>query len=110
MSIHTEKRDKGLLLYKTLYPYLSYPIDCLLVFEIEASAETLHTTSGVKDTLLPSEEWMAARADIYLQNRLDAHCFKAVATSTTDCGFNIIWMNSFFHGYSREIFYFQLQA
>jgi len=32
--------------------------DDLLILDIEALAKALHTTSGVKDTLLPGEEWV----------------------------------------------------
>ncbi len=76
----------------------------LFVRQVEAPAETLDATSRVKDALLTSEEWMTVRADIDLQNWFDAQCFETVATGATDCGFDIIWMDSFFHyDNSREI-------
>jgi hypothetical protein len=76
----------------------------LFVRQVEALAETLDATSRVKDALLTSEEWMALRADINLQNWFDAQCFETVTTGTTDRGLNIIWMDSFFHyDNSREI-------
>jgi len=38
---------------------LSLSVQILLfIFELEASAEALHATSGVKDTLLSSKEWV----------------------------------------------------
>src|SRR5262244_1527397 len=69
----------------------------LLITQIEAFPETLNTTGGVKNTLMTGEEWMAFLSHINLQNRLGAHCFKTIPTSTDDCGIHKIWMDRLFH-------------
>lgn len=81
---------------------------CRLLFflQIESLTEALYTSSSVKDSLLSSKEWVTIRTDINLQQRLDAECLKAISTSTTYCGINVIWMYSFFHKNSRVIFIF----
>src|SRR6266516_1164869 len=78
----------------------------LFFLQIEAFAETLYSTSGIKNTLLSTEEWMAFWADIYLQDKFDTQCLETVATCTNDRGFDIIWMDSFFHyDNSRENYF-----
>ena len=73
-------------------------LSSLLFFrQIETSAEALHTSSSIKNSLLSGKEWVTIRTDINLQQRLDAECLKAISTSTTYCGLNIIWMYSLFH-------------
>jgi hypothetical protein len=69
----------------------------LFFLQVEAFAETLNTTGGIKDALLTSEERMALGADINLQQRFDAQRLKAVATGANNCGLYIVWMNSLFH-------------
>ena len=83
---------------------------CRLLFflQIESLAEALYTSSSVKDSLLSSKEWVTIRTDINLQQRLDAECLKAISTSTTYCGINVIWMYSFFHKNPRAILLFTL--
>ena len=73
----------------------------LLFWQVEALAETLHAACGVQDALLPGKERVTLRADVNLQNRLNTEGFEAIATGTTDCGFNIIWMYSLFHALSQ---------
>jgi hypothetical protein len=99
--MHGKKGIKGRV--KVLYPLLKHtPDSCLFFFlQVKASAETLHATGGIKYALLSSKEWVTIGTDINLQNRLDAFCLKAVATSTCYCGFYVIWMYSFFHGLSQ---------
>ena len=73
----------------------------LVLAQVKASAEPLDATGGVQDTLLPRKEWMALRTNIDLQDRLGAEGLKAIAAGATDCGFNIVWMYSFFHDNSQ---------
>jgi hypothetical protein len=70
----------------------------LIFFQVEASAEALHTTGCVKNTLLAGKEWVATGAYINFQDGFDAERLEAVATGTAYCGLNIVWMDSLFHG------------
>jgi len=72
----------------------------LFFLQIESLAEALYSSSSVKDSLLSSKEWVTIRTDINLQQRLDTECLKAISTSTTYRGINIIWMYTFFHNIS----------
>ena len=77
-------------------------LSSLLFFrQIETSAEALHTSSSIKNSLLSGKEWVTIRTDINLQQRLDAECLKAISTGTTYRGFDIFWMYSFFHNNPR---------
>ena len=75
----------------------------LVFLQVEAFAEAFHTTSRVQNALLTSEEWMTLRADVNLQNGLNAQRLKAIATGATDRGFDVIWVNAFFHLCSRRL-------
>ena len=94
------KRDKGSL-SSTFIPNLN-ATNLLFICKIEAPAEALHTTCGVKDALLAREEWVTVRANIDLEHRFRAHRFKAIATGARYCSFRIVWMDSVFHRLSPE--------
>jgi hypothetical protein len=77
----------------------------LLFFEIKALAEALHAASAVKDALLPGEEGMTVRADIYAQILLDACCFEGIAARAGDGCLSKLGVNSRFHRVSMYPFY-----
>lgn len=108
-----QKQEQGIKevsLIPVIYTRMGAIYQALLFRQVEALAETLHAAGGVQDTLLPRIERMALRADINLQNRLNAFSFKAIATSTDECGLNIIWMYSLFHDLSQVPFYIHRRA
>ena len=65
--------------------------------QVEAPAEALNATSRVQYALLAGEEWVTLGAYINLKYRLDAQRLECIATGTTHCGLDIIWMDSLFH-------------
>jgi hypothetical protein len=75
----------------------------LIFLQVKALAEPLHTPSRVQNALLASEERMAFRANVNFQDGLDAQCLEAITTGATDCGFNVVWVNAFFHEYLRRL-------
>src|SRR3989442_12444851 len=65
-------------------------------------AESLHAAGGIHKLLFAGKEWMAIRADFYVDVALVRRASgKAVAAGAHDADFVISGMNSWFHGYRR---------
>src|SRR3989442_10810901 len=65
-------------------------------------AESLHATGGIHKLLFAGKEWMAIRADFYVDVALVSRASgKAVAACAHNAHFVISGMDGCFHGYCR---------
>ncbi len=69
----------------------------LLVFQVEALFEAIHTAAGVHQFLLAGIKWVALVANLHADFRAGALGFKAIATGTGYRGGLVLGMDALFH-------------
>ena len=86
-KIVCKKKESGVLIHRLLF----------LFVEIKSSVKSINTSAGINQFLSASKERMAFRTNFNFDVFFGRTDFNYITASTCDCGFFVIWMNSWFH-------------